>query len=235
MLLEVRNMEVKYGEVKCLHGISLEVDAGMVCCLLGPNGAGKTTTLKAISGTIPLSAGEIRLEGQRIDGLPPHQVVKKGIVHVPEGRRVFPDMSVLENLELGAYLQKDRQIIKDGLEGVLNLFPPLKGRLRQVAKTLSGGEQQMLAVGRGLMGKPRLLLMDEPTLGMSPLLCQATAEWLLKIGQVGVTVLLAEQNTKVAFKVSQKGYVMETGKISLQGTTEELLTNDLVRKAYLGI
>ena len=200
----------------------------------GPNGAGKTTTLKAISGVVPLSGGEIRLDGLRIDGLPPHKIVQHGVVHVPEGRRVFPDMSVLENLELGAYLQRERQVVKDSLEEVLNLFAPLKNRLKQVARTLSGGEQQMLAVGRALMGKPRLLLMDEPTLGMSPLMCQATADWLMKISQLGITILLAEQNATVAFKVSQTGYVLETGRISLQGKIQDLLDNDLVRKAYLG-
>ena len=234
MLLEIRNMEVKYGEVQCLHKVSLGVDAGLVGCLLGPNGAGKTTTLKAISGILPLCSGEIRLDGQRIDGLSPHQIVKKGVVHVPEGRRVFPDMSVMENLELGAYLQRDRRVIENSLEEVLNLFSPLKGRLRQVARTLSGGEQQMLAVGRALMGKPRLLLMDEPTLGMSPLMCQTTASWLAQISKLGITILLAEQNATVAFQVSQIGYVLEVGRISVQGTIEDLLTNDLVRKAYLG-
>ena len=185
VFLEIRNMRVGYGAVEVLKGISLQIEKGKVVCLLGANGAGKSTALRALSGLVPLTSGEILFDGQRIDGLQPHHIVRKGVIHVPEERRLFPEMGVQENLEMGAYLQKDHRKLKESLEEVLTIFPRLKQKLKQQAGTLSGGEQQMAAIGRALMSRPRLLVMDEPTLGLSPLLCETVMESIVQIKQRG--------------------------------------------------
>ena len=234
MLLEVQNMRVNYGMVEILKGISFQITEGAIVCLLGANGAGKSTTLKALSGLIPISAGEIRFAGERVDGLSPRTLVQKGIIQVPERRRLFPEMSVMENFEMGAYLRKDRGKLGESLEEVLTFFPPLKPLLRRRAGTLSGGEQQMVAVGRALMSEPRLLLMDEPTLGLSPALCIAVIDWLSKIQNRGTSILLAEQNANIALQASQEGYVLSLGEIILHGDSQALLTDERVKKAYLG-
>jgi len=235
MLLEVQNIRVSYGQAEVLKGISLAVDTERIVCLLGANGAGKSTTLKAISGLVPLSGGEIYFDGQRIDGLQAHKIVEKGIIHVPERRRLFNEMNVLENLEMGACLQRDRRKLVESLDEVLTIFPVLKQKLRQRAGTLSGGEQQMAAVARALMGRPRLLLMDEPTLGLSPILCKAVIDWVLQINRRGTTVLLAEQNAELSLKVSNEGYVLSVGELTLYGSAEDLLADERVKKAYLGV
>jgi branched-chain amino acid transport system ATP-binding protein len=235
MLLEMESIRVGYGPVEVLKGVSLQIDRGKIVCLLGANGAGKSTVLKAISSLVPLRSGQIRFTGQRIDGLPPHHVVRRGIIHVPEGKRLFPEMSVQENLDMGAYLEKDAKERGQLLGEVLAIFPPLRKKLRQQAGTLSGGEQQMAAIGRALMSRPRLLLMDEPTLGLSPLLCEAVMESIVQIKQRGTSLLLSEQNAALALGVSDEGYIMRLGEIVLRSRSQELITDERVRKAYLGI
>jgi branched-chain amino acid transport system ATP-binding protein len=235
VLLELRNIRVGYGAVEALKGISLQLDRGRSVCLLGANGAGKSTALRAISGLVPLRGGEIHFDGQRIDGLLPHHIVQRGVIHVPEQKRLFPEMTVLENLDMGAYLQTDRKSVSESLEEVLTIFPPLKAKLKQEAGTLSGGEQQMAAIGRALMSRPRLLLMDEPTLGLSPILCEAVMESVVKIKQRGTSILLSEQNAELALGASDEGYIMRLGEIVLHSTSAELMTDERVRKAYLGI
>ena len=235
MLLELRNVRVGYDEVEVLKGVSFQIEKERVVCLLGANGAGKSTALRAVSGLVPLNGGEIYFDGQRIDGLAPHHVVRRGVVQVPEERRLFCEMSVQENLEMGAYLEKDRRKLKENLEEVLIIFPALKNKLKRQAGTLSGGEQQMTAIGRALMSKPLLLLMDEPTLGLSPLLCDAVMESIVKIKQGGTSLLLAEQNAELALEVSDEGYIVRLGEIILHGTSQQLVTDERVRKAYLGM
>ena len=235
MFLELRNIQVQYGSVEALKGISLQIDRGKSVCLLGANGAGKSTALRAVSGLVPLKAGEIYFDEERIDGLSPHHVVRRGIIQVPEERRLFPEMTVLENLEMGAYLEKEQHKLKESLEEVLSIFPPLRNKLKQEAGTLSGGEQQMAAIGRALMSRPRLLLMDEPTLGLSPILCEAVMESVVKIKQRGTSLLLSEQNAELALEVSDEGYIMRLGEIVLHGTSRELVSDERVRKAYLGM
>ena len=231
-LLEVDDIEVRYGNIRALKGVSFEVGEGEVVALLGANGAGKTTTQKTVSGMMRPSLGEIRFEGNRIDGLPAHQLIHLGICHVPEGRRVFPRMSVAENLEMGAFRFKkpDQQM----LARVFELFPRLEERNNQLAGTLSGGEQQMLAIGRALMGKPRLLLLDEPSMGLAPLVVRQIFEIIKEINTAGVTVLLVEQNAAQSLALANRGYVLETGEIVLSGSGKELLADDRVRAAYLG-
>jgi branched-chain amino acid transport system ATP-binding protein len=231
----LRNIQVQYGSVEALKGISLQIDRGKSVCLLGANGAGKSTALRAVSGLVPLKAGEIYFDEERIDGLSPHHVVRRGIIQVPEERRLFPEMTVLENLEMGAYLEKEQHKLKESLEEVLSIFPPLRNKLKQEAGTLSGGEQQMAAIGRALMSRPRLLLMDEPTLGLSPILCEAVMESVVKIKQRGTSLLLSEQNAELALEVSDEGYIMRLGEIVLHGTSRELVSDERVRKAYLGM
>ncbi len=226
VFLEIRDMRVGYGAVEVLKGISLQIEKGKVVCLLGANGAGKSTALRALSGLVPLTSGEILFDGQRIDGLQPHHIVRKGVIHVPEERRLFPEMGVQENLEMGAYLQKDHRKLKESLEEVLTIFPRLKQKLKQQAGTLSGGEQQMAAIGRALMSRPRLLVMDEPTLGLSPLLCETVMESLVQIKQRGTSLLLSEQNSELALEVSDEGYIMRLGEIVLHGTSQQLATDD---------
>ena len=235
MLLEVKNLTVHYYKVAALKAISFDVEKGSVVTLIGANGAGKTTTMRTISGLKHPSSGEIWFEGQRIDRLPPERINRLGIAQVPEGRRVFPQMTVMENLKMGAYLRKDTAAINRDLEHVFGHFPRLKERTRQAGGTLSGGEQQMLAMGRALMSNPKLLLLDEPSLGMSPIMIVEVAKIVRDISKGGRTILLVEQNARLALALSQKGYVLETGSIVLEGDSKELLKNDQVKKAYLGI
>jgi branched-chain amino acid transport system ATP-binding protein len=234
-MLEIKNLEVSYGAINALHGISLSVKAGSIVTLIGANGAGKTTTLKTISGLLKPRAGEILYDGKNISGLPPHQIVKLGLSHVPEGRMIFANLTVLENLRMGAYLQRDKAAIRRELEFVFATFPRLKEREQQVAGTLSGGEQQMLAIGRALMSKPKLLLLDEPSLGLAPLLVKTIFEKIVEINrQQGLTILLVEQNANLALEISHFGYVLETGKVVLSGDSAALRQNPQVKSAYLG-
>ena len=234
-MLEIINLSVSYGAINALHGISLSVKAGGIVTLIGANGAGKTTALKTISGLLKPKSGEIFYDGKDIAGLPPHQIVARGLSHVPEGRMIFANLTVLENLQLGAYLQKDKKMIYLELEHVFNLFPRLKEREKQIAGTLSGGEQQMLAIGRALMSRPKLLLLDEPSLGLAPLLVKTIFEKIVEINrEQGLTILLVEQNANLALEISHFGYVLETGKIILQDDSAVLRRNPQVRSAYLG-
>jgi branched-chain amino acid transport system ATP-binding protein len=232
MLLQIEGLRVAYGRIQALGGIDVDVDAGEIVTLLGANGAGKTTTLRTISGLLSPAAGAITFDGQRIDGLPAHEIVAAGIGHVPEGRRVFPRMSVLENLQMGAYRRRDA--IDADLERVFTLFPLLKDRRSQAGGTLSGGEQQMLAIGRALMGQPRLLLLDEPSMGLAPMIVAQIFDILREINQQGTTVLLVEQNAAQALQLASRGYVLETGTIALSDRADALLADDRVRAAYLG-
>jgi branched-chain amino acid transport system ATP-binding protein len=234
MLLDVRNIRVHYDKVEAVKGVSLGAEAGMISTLIGANGAGKTTILKAISGLKRLTAGEIRFGDQRIDGMSAHKIVELGIAHVPEGRRLFGLMTVRHNLLVGAYLQKDKKELERVLEEVFHHFPILKERQSQIAKTLSGGEQQMLAMGRALMAKPKVILMDEPSLGLAPLMVVEITRIIDDIKNGGLTVLLVEQNASLALGLADTGYVLETGRMALQGESRELVKNEHVRKAYLG-
>jgi branched-chain amino acid transport system ATP-binding protein len=234
-MLEVENLHVSYGAIKALHGISLKVPAGNIVTLIGANGAGKSTTLRALSGLVKPAQGEIRYEGNDIARIPAHKIVARGLCHVPEGRMVFANLTVKENLRMGAYLQKNRKWIAEQTDYVFGLFPRLKERETQAAGTLSGGEQQMLAIGRALLSKPRFLMLDEPSLGIAPLLVKAIFERIVEINrEQGLTILLVEQNANLALEISSYGYVMETGKIILEGTSTELRANPKVRAAYLG-
>jgi branched-chain amino acid transport system ATP-binding protein len=231
-LLEVEEIEVRYGAIRALKNVSFSVDEGEIVALLGANGAGKTTTQKTVSGMLRPALGQIRYDGQRIDGIPAHELINLGICHVPEGRHVFPRMTVAENLEMGAFRFKrpDEKV----LAHVLELFPRMQERYKQQAGTLSGGEQQMLAIGRALMGKPRLLLLDEPSMGLAPLIVKQIFDIIREINGEGVTVLLVEQNAAQALSLANRGYVMETGEIVLTGSGKDLLADDRVRAAYLG-
>jgi len=234
-MLEVKNLQVSYGAINALHGISLSVKAGSVVTLIGSNGAGKSTTLRAISGLVKPLAGEIIYNGVNITTLPAHQIVRLGLSHVPEGRMIFANLTVHENLMMGAYLQHDKTVIRRELELVCNTFPRLKEREQQIAGTLSGGEQQMLAIGRALMSRPKCLMLDEPSLGLAPLLVKTIFEKIVEINrQHGITILLVEQNANLAFEISQYGYVLETGRIILQDDSKALRQNPQVRNAYLG-
>ncbi len=234
-MLEIKNLTVDYGVITALRGISLSVKAGGIVTLIGANGAGKTTTLKAISGLLKTKSGEIFYEGRNIANLPPHQIVKLGLSHVPEGRMIFANLTVMENLLLGAYLQRDKQIVQNELEHVFALFPRLQQREKQTAGTLSGGEQQMLAIGRALMGKPKFLMLDEPSLGLAPLLVKTIFEKIVEINrQEGITILLVEQNANLALEISHFGYVLETGKVVLSGDSAALRQNPQIKSAYLG-
>jgi len=235
-MLELRDVTIHYEGVTALKGISINVREGETVALIGSNGAGKSSTLRAISGLKAPGSGEILFEGKRIDGLPPHKIVGLGIAHVPEGRRIFPYMSASENLKMGRFLRKDREQIKRDYEMVYSHFPILHERSRQFGETLSGGEQQMLAIGRALMAHPKLLLLDEPSLGLSPLMVQEIKKVISEIRQrTGVSIILVEQNARMALKLADRGYVLVTGKITIQGPAQELMDNDEVRKAYLGI
>ena len=234
-MLEIKDLKVSYGAINALHGISLSVKAGSIVTLIGSNGAGKSTTLRAISGLLKPQAGEILYAGQNIAGLPAHQIVRLGLSQVPEGRMVFANLTVHENLMMGAYLQSDKVIIRRELELVFHTFPRLKEREQQVAGTLSGGEQQMLAIGRALMSRPKFLMLDEPSLGIAPLLVKTIFEKIVEINRAhGITILLVEQNANLALEISQFGYVLETGKIILSDNSAALRQNPQVRSAYLG-
>lgn len=234
MLLELKNIEVYYAKVQALKGVSLELDEGAITALLGANGAGKTTTLKAISGLRTLTSGEIWFEGQRIDKLAPHDIVKMGIVQIPEGRHVFPYMSVMDNLLVGAYLQSNKKAISDSLEEVFTHLAILKEKRNQQAGSLSGGEQQMLVTARAMMTRPKCLLMDEPTLGLAPHMVREVCRMLELIHSRGTSVLLVEQNARMALQLAQKGYVLEVGKVTLKGDSKDLINNEHIKRVYLG-
>jgi branched-chain amino acid transport system ATP-binding protein len=234
-MLEVENLHVSYGAIKALHGVSLKVPAGSIVTLIGANGAGKSTTLRALSGLVKPAQGVIRYDGHDIARMPAHKIVSRGLCHVPEGRMVFANLTVKENLRMGAYLQKDRKWIAEQTEYVFGLFPRLKERESQAAGTLSGGEQQMLAIGRALLSKPQFLMLDEPSLGIAPLLVKAIFERIVEINrEQGLTILLVEQNANLALEVSSYGYVLETGKVLLEGPSAELRADPKVQAAYLG-
>jgi branched-chain amino acid transport system ATP-binding protein len=233
-MLTVDDIHVYYGNIAAVKGISLTVYPGEIVTLIGGNGAGKSTTMRTISGLLKPKRGEVHFEGKRVSGLKGHEVAQRGIAQSPEGRRIFPRMTVTENLELGAFLRNDKAEISSDMDRVFDLFPRLKERLTQKAGTLSGGEQQMLAMGRALMARPRLLLLDEPSMGLAPVLVDVVFETIKKVNEQGTTVLLVEQNALAALNVAHHGYVLETGHITLEGPAKELAHNDEVRKAYLG-
>jgi branched-chain amino acid transport system ATP-binding protein len=234
MLLELQDVHVHYGKVEALKGISVGVDQGEIVTLIGANGAGKTTTLKTISGLRPLTSGRILLEGESTAGVPAHRLVEMGISQSPEGRAIFPGMSVTENLEMGAYARRDRKSLQPDFDRVFELFPRLAERRKQAGGTMSGGEQQMLAIGRALMARPKVLLLDEPSMGLAPLIVVKIFEIIREINQAGTTVLLVEQNAAQALRLANRGYVLETGEVVMTDTAAALLTNDRVRAAYLG-
>ena len=233
-MLKVNDIHTFYGQIEALKGISLEVNEGEIVTLIGANGAGKSTTLKTISGALAPKAGSIEFEGRTISGMPIHKVTQRGVIQVPEGRRIFPRMTVTENLEMGAFLRKDTDGIKSDMDRVFEMFPRLKERAQQKGGTLSGGEQQMLATARGLMAKPRLLMLDEPSMGLAPVIVELIFKTIQELNRTGITVLLVEQNAAMALSIANRGYVLETGRIKLTGTGKELLANEDVRKAYLG-
>ncbi len=233
-MLVIDGISTYYGNIQALKKVSLEVKEKEIVCLIGSNGAGKTTLLRTISGLLPAAGGNISFRDKSINGTAPHTIVEMGISHVPEGRRVFPLLTVLENLELGAYTRKNPKEVKKDLEEVFDLFPQLKGREKQLAGTLSGGEQQMLAIGRALMARPKLLLLDEPSMGLAPMVVQEIFKIIKDINSQGTTILLVEQNAKIALKTAQRGYVLETGRIVLHDEAEALLVNENVRSSYLG-
>lgn len=233
-MLKVKDLDVYYGNIQALKGVSLEVEEGEIVTLIGANGAGKTTLLHTLSGLIKPRKGTIEYLGKSISGRPAQQIVREGISHVPEGRRVFANMTVEENLDLGAFLRKDKKEIKKDLERVYELFPRLHERRKQISGTLSGGEQQMLAMGRALMSKPKLLLLDEPSMGLAPLLVKTIFNIIEEINENGTTILLVEQNAHMALSIANRAYVIETGKVVISGTSEELQKSDQVREAYLG-
>jgi branched-chain amino acid transport system ATP-binding protein len=234
-LLELKNVTVNYGVITALHEVSLQIRKGEIVTLIGANGAGKTTTLKAISGLLRVKSGNVLYDGREITNCPPHRIVQRGLSQVPEGRMTFANLTVIENLKMGAYLQKDKAVIKAEMDYVFTIFPRLKERERQIAGTLSGGEQQMLAIGRALMSKPKFLMLDEPSLGIAPLLVKTIFEKIVEINQRhGITILLVEQNANLALEISTFGYVLETGRVTLRDHSSALRKNPQVRTAYLG-
>jgi branched-chain amino acid transport system ATP-binding protein len=233
-MLEVKNIEVAYGKIVAVKDVSLSVAEGEIVTLIGSNGAGKSTTLRTISGLLKPRSGEISFKGERIDGRPGHEIVGLGICHSPEGRRIFPRMTVRENLELGAFLRDDKAAINADMERVLDLFPRLRERIEQRSGTMSGGEQQMLAVSRALMGSPSLLLLDEPSMGLAPVLVEMIFETIIKIREQGTTILLIEQNAMAALEVADRAYVLESGKVKMSGKASDLRKDDQIAKAYLG-
>lgn len=235
MMLNVKNITVNHGKVAAVRGVSFDVEEGEIVTLIGANGAGKSTILKTISGLNKTASGEIYFEGKRIDRLLTHDIVRIGVSQVPEGRRLFPRMTVMENLEMGAYLRSSTKDVEGDFTRVFKYFPVLGDRRKQHAGSLSGGEQQMLAIGRSLMARPRLMLLDEPSIGLSPLMSQTIAKIIRVINQEGVSILLVEQNAKLALKLAHRGYVLETGRIALGGAAAELLQDDAVKSAYLGV
>jgi branched-chain amino acid transport system ATP-binding protein len=234
-MLEIEGLHVYYGAINAIKGISFKVDQGKVITLIGANGAGKTTTLSTIAGLVKAKRGRILFEGKEIQNLPPHQINRMGVCLVPEGRRIFPNLTVMENLMMGAFNRKDKNGVKKDLEWVFSLFPRLAERKNQLGGTLSGGEQQMLAISRALMSKPKVLMMDEPSLGLAPILVEEVFEIIRKLNSEGMTILLVEQNAVGALNISHYGYVLETGNITLEGPSKDLLKNEEVKKAYLGL
>ncbi len=234
-MLELDSVVADYGHVRALKGVTLQISQGEVVTLIGANGAGKSTTLKSISGLLRIGSGSILFQGERIDGLPPHAIIRKGVTQVMEGRHLFPDLDVIENLRLGAYLCNDHKEIERRMERVFEYFPILRERRKQLAATFSGGEQQMLAIGRGLMAAPKLLMLDEPSLGLAPLLVQEVGRIIRTISRSEATILLIEQNANMALRLANRGYVMETGSIVIEGASKDLIANDRVRKAYMGL
>ncbi len=234
-LLELRGVEVAYGDLSALRGVSVSLEAGETLSVVGANGAGKTTMLRTISGLMRPRAGQILFDGERLDDLPSHAIVARGVVQVPEGRKIFPSLTVLENLELGSYVAAAKARRREGIERVFGLFPRLKERERQAAGTMSGGEQQMLAIGRALMARPRVLMLDEPSLGLAPLVVKEIFRIIAEINRLGTPVLLVEQNTRQALALSRRGYVLENGRVVLEGSGAELLGNEHVKRAYLGM
>jgi branched-chain amino acid transport system ATP-binding protein len=235
MLLEVSDLSVFYGKAQVFHDINLRVDRSEIVAIIGPNGTGKTTLLRAISGLHEAAVGSIKFMGERIDGLPPHEIVKRGIAHCPERYKLFPEMTVLENVELGAFLRRDHSSIQRDLEEVFTLFPSLKERKNQEAKTLSGGEQQMLAIARALMSKPKLLMLDEPSLGLAPIIRKKLVDAIQEIRERGLTIMMIEQDVGLALSLCDRGYVLEEGSIYLEGTRKFLKGNPKIKEAYLGI
>ncbi|MCZ4352356.1 ABC transporter ATP-binding protein [Roseovarius aestuarii] len=235
MLLEMKDISISYGKVSAVRNLSLNVPEGGIVTIIGGNGAGKTSILRAMSGMVPLAGGEIHFDGSRIDGLTSDRIVAKGMAHVPEGRRVFPDMTVEENLRTGAFLRRDKDGVENDLEKVFQRFVRLRERRRQLAKTMSGGEQQMLAIGRALMSAPKLLLMDEPSMGLAPVIVEEIAVIIEEINAQGLSVVLVEQNAELALELANHAYVLETGNLALEGPADELHDNEHVRAAYLGI
>jgi branched-chain amino acid transport system ATP-binding protein len=233
-MLRVENLSVNYGAIKALKKVSCEVNQGEIVALIGANGAGKTTILNAISGILPVHEGSILFAGRDLTRTPPHEIVKMGICQVPEGRRVFANMSVLENLEMGGYSLSDKSAVQTGIERAFTLFPRLKERMKQPAKTLSGGEQQMLAMGRALMSSPKLILLDEPSMGLAPMLVEKIFEIIAEINKAGTTIMLVEQNAHMALSIADRAYVLETGEVVLSGNAKDLANDPEVRKAYLG-
>jgi branched-chain amino acid transport system ATP-binding protein len=233
-MLKVKNINISYGAIHAIHDLSLEVNNGEIVTLIGANGAGKTSTLRAISGLNPIKSGEITYDGKLISNIGAHKIVSYGLSQVPEGRRVFGDQTIEENLLLGAYLRKSKSEIKASMEEVFTLFPRVKERRKQLAGTMSGGEQQMLAIGRALMAKPKLLLLDEPSMGLAPIVVEEIFEIIKNISKSGTTILLVEQNANAALQIADRGYVLETGSVVLEGLAQDLLHDDSVRKAYLG-
>lgn len=235
-MLEIKDLRTFHGrKIEALKGVSLQIAPGEIVTLIGANGAGKSTLLKSISGLLPPDSGEMTFEGQRLNGKPPHQVAALGIVYVPEGRRVFPKLSVIENLMMGAYLRRDRSSIAEDQERMMTLFPILRDRQRQMGSTLSGGEQQMLAMARALMARPKVLMLDEPSMGLAPLLVEKIFSIIQEIHRQGMTILMVEQNAFRALEIAQRAYVIETGKIVLEGAARDLLNNAQVKQAYLGM
>ena len=235
MLLEIGKASVNYGKVSAIRNISMNVAEGSIVTIIGANGAGKSTTLRAVSGLAPLASGEIHFDGKRIDKLPAHKIVGAGIAHVPEGRRIFPDLTVEENLRTGAFLRRDKGAIEEDLLATFHRFPRLRERRTQLAKTMSGGEQQMLAIGRALLAKPKMLLMDEPSMGLAPIIVEEIAKIIGEINAQGMTVVLVEQNAELALDLADYAYVLETGDLALEGPANELHDNEHVRAAYLGV
>jgi len=233
-ILEFENVDTYYGNIQALYNINLQVDRGELVCLLGGNASGKSTTLKTILGACKIKKGVVKLKGERIDGKPTKYIISKGVAIVPENRRIFPRMTVLENLEMGAYLRKDKNKIKKDLEKVFELFPKLKERINQTGITLSGGEQQMLAMGRALLSNPDILLMDEPSMGLSPLLVDQQFELIQNVNRQGTTIFMVEQNANMALSIADRGYVLQTGSIVLADTAQNLLCNEIMQEAYLG-
>jgi branched-chain amino acid transport system ATP-binding protein len=234
-MLQLKHVVVRYGGVEALKDVSIHAEEGSITTLIGSNGAGKSTCLRAISGLVPLAAGEVRFNNRRIDGMPTDKIVRLGIAHVPEGKRLFPNMSVLDNLLTGAHIRKDKEEIEKDLDKALTYFPILKEKLRKLAKTLSGGQQQMLAFGRALLSKPKIFLFDEPSLGLAPIIVHEIGERIRQLAEEGYTIILVEQNATLALELAKKAYVLETGKVAMEGNAGELKDNEYVKKVYLGI